>query len=321
LAVYALTLVAMLGLGSLLASLRVGLAEAALWKLERVLPEGNDWFLAHERFSLDHLVLYHDFGDSIRYARTADVLLLGDSKMQFAFPRGVLERVSGETGCSFYNLAFGHAEGAVFARALMEKHDLRPRYAIVSKDDFFRPEASAFAQQVMGTGRWEAWKTVLERNLVGRTRQHSALARLPRWRILDRGPDAFGPDPMIYRSAAWGSWAVRKENVRPRSAQPVPGNRPRSGEISADLLARAVTFQRFLADRGADLVLTQAPFFASDAVAAEALARALGVPFLLPDLPDLVTRDGEHLDDPSAERFATAFLAAFTRMAACPSVR
>lgn len=291
---------------------------AQVWKSTEHPAEPDDWYLAYDNFLIDHYVLYHGVGNAIRHARASEGLLLGNSRMQFAFPRDVLERVFEETGCRFYNLAFGYVERSAFVLRLIEKHDLRPRFVVVNADGlFFRENPSGFGDQVMAASRWQAWKTVYERSLAGAVRHSPPLEWLPRWRI----PFPFiTNDPMlVYRSISYGSWRGPDLSLIPVGNPPEPRVIP--SEVPPDKLASATAFQRALDSRGATLVLSWAPVPGEwdrrdNAIA---LARAIGAPFLSPIVPGLVTRDNDHLNDESAERFATAFFEEFLQWASSSS--
>jgi hypothetical protein len=80
-----------------------------------------------------------------------------------------------------------------------------------------------------------------------------------------------------------------------------------------EVLAIARDFKRALAARGTSLILTHVPSPAnmSQREQAMALAAELQVPFVGPVMDALVTRDGAHLTDESAQRFASRCLADF----------
>jgi hypothetical protein len=149
----------------------------------------EDWYIAYDEFGLDHYILYHGFGESIRYAREADVLLVGNSQVAYGFSKSVLKEGQLTTGLKFYNLGFGYDERSKFALALIEKHDLRPQIVVanallISGASFFNTQASEFGQKVMESSRWEVWKTIWEWSLSWRVRQSALIEWLPNWREL-----------------------------------------------------------------------------------------------------------------------------------------
>jgi hypothetical protein len=66
------------------------------------------------------------------------------------------------------------------------------------------------------------------------------------------------------------------------------------------------------------VVLTLVPYGDTRRAEAEAIANALGIALVEPRLTGLRTVDGSHLDEPSAERWSTAFFeVAGPRIRAC----
>jgi hypothetical protein len=285
----------------------------------RPLSNPQDWYIAVDHGLIDHYVLYHGLGDSIQFAREADVLLIGNSRMSYAFPYTVLESAAQKTGLRFYNLGFGCGERYEFILSLIQKHDLRPQIVIAHEpQNFFSPERgiSVVGKKVMESSRWEAWKTVWEWSLTQRLRRSSLFECLPNWRVISPvEPDNW---VIICRSISLGSWLAYREKQRL-----VPVGTPQvnfsveTDAIKVDprtyLIAQG--FKRALTERGAKLVLTWIPN--ADPTAwidrhkDELLAKSLEVPFISPLVPGLVTRDTSHLDDKSAELFATRFIEDF----------
>lgn len=279
--------------------------------------EKQDWYMAYDAFGLDHYVLYHGLGESIRHTPKADVLIVGNSQVGYGFPKSALEHGKLKTGLSFYNLGFGYAETSKFIIALIEKHDLRPKFVIAnvpSGDGFFKRHASEFGQKVMEASRWEAWKTVFEWSLTWRIRNSGLNERLPNWRAL-QPPGRISVPRFIYcRSISTGSWAAFRERQSPKPVGALPidaaGEAP---TVDNETLSIALEFKRALAARGANLILTQVPSRHHLPQQSEviALAAVLDVPFIGPVVDGLVTRDGGHLNDESADRFGTQLVADF----------
>ncbi|MCP4262241.1 MAG: hypothetical protein GY774_32780 [Planctomycetes bacterium] len=305
------------GLGTLLAR-RFYLGKMVMEDLPPAyaFQDEQDWYVAYDGFGLDHYVLYHGLGESIKHALQADVLFVGNSQVAYGFPKSVLKHGKLETGLTFYNLGFGYDEGSTFVMALIEKHDLRPKFVIANATTgrFFKPRGSEFGQKVMEASRWEAWKTVLEWSLTWRVRNSRLNERLPNWRAL-RPPGRIWVPRFIYcRSISTGSWAAYRERQRPVPVGTLPvdatGKMPK---VDNEALSIALKFKRALATRGTNLILTHVPSPDNLAQRSEviALAAALDVPFVGPVVDGLVTRDGGHLDDESAKRFGDQFIREF----------
>jgi hypothetical protein len=55
-------------------------------------PERKDWYISYDEFGLAHYLLYYGFGESIQYAKEADVLFVGSSHVGFGFPKDVIKQ-------------------------------------------------------------------------------------------------------------------------------------------------------------------------------------------------------------------------------------
>ena len=274
----------------------------------------NDWYVAYDDFNIDHYILYHGLDESICYAREADVLILGSSQVQYAFPKIVLKHFELETGLRFYNLGFGHVETSKYTLALIEKQDLYPRITIVNANWFFMPQASEFGEKVMESSRWEAWKTVWEWKLTWQTRHSRPFELLANWRALRPPFRIWIPRSIVCRSISSGSWLAIREHPRavPIGSPPVSFYMESDG-VDDSTFSIAREFKRELAERGTEMVLTLIPYPAywSQWPQIASLADELEVPFISPIVPGLMTRDGGHLDDESAERFSVQFITEF----------
>jgi hypothetical protein len=279
----------------------------------RPLPDSQEWYLAYDNFHFDHYTLYHGTNESIQYAREADVLLLGNSRMQLAFPHTLLMRAARETGFKFYNLAFGYNETSTFALSLIEKQNLRPRIVVANAGAFFSPWASEFGEKVMKSSRWETWRTVWEQSLASRLRHSSLFEWLPAWWELSPG-DLTVWYMILYRAVPSGSWfAYRERLMHIPIGTPPEAISERPDTVDRQTLSIARDFKRELAERGTYLVLTWIPYPGQwhERRDVAALADILEVPFISPVVAGLFTRDGYHLNDESAERFSAQFLADF----------
>ena len=155
-AAFAVTLAAVVAMGQVAGTQlarRFGLGRMVMEDLPPAyeFPEPDDWYVAYDEFGLDHYILYYGLDESIERARRADVLVVGNSQVGYAFPKNMLSRSDLETGFTFYNLGFGYDERSAFILALIEKHDLRPKFVIanatlVDGDSFFQNDVR-FLQQ------------------------------------------------------------------------------------------------------------------------------------------------------------------------------
>ena len=290
-------------------------------------PE-QQWYLAwgREINHKDHYVLYYDIGVSIDHARRSDVLFLGNSRVLFGLPYGVMSPFFEGVGLRYFNMAFGHGETNVFPMRIIQKHDLRPKIVVVNADRFFTGIPSEFAQSVMPIygGQnphqvsgyydtiprrrrfWEELKANLEvkTSFFVQDRLQAIFPYLiPRDRTLTESP-------LLYRSSVNGSWL---ELNWPSRNLPVRMRKKRH-EISASHIEFARAFQTEMNRRGASLVLMLVQANQASASRAAQLAVALDVPLIAPELDGLTTSDGSHLSRESAKRFASAFLKEFQNL-------
>src|SRR4051812_46469023 len=54
------------------------------------IPKDDSFFIASAGDELSQTVLYHDLGESIRHAREADILVVGDSRAQMGLREDVI---------------------------------------------------------------------------------------------------------------------------------------------------------------------------------------------------------------------------------------
>ncbi len=265
----------------------------------------TSYYVAHDRGGhVDHHALYHAV-DATSHERltTADVLLLGNSRMMFAFDRPVLRSFFPKHGLSYFALGFGHNESNEFPEAIIERFDLRPALVIVNADRFFISDQSAWADRVRDESRFDAWKRFHET-------QVSHAARRMVHRIVPHVPDLAGGQHefITFRSRLDGSWWVANQF----EGRAGPFDSESDGEMP-DVLdeewAAASEFKRMIEARGAHLVLTFVPTPKASRARAIAMAEHLGVPLVAPRVPGLATVDGSHLTRESAAQFTDAFFA------------
>lgn len=231
----------------------------------------------------------------------AQVVLLGNSRAQFAFSTQALSRRFADRGVAAYRLGFGYGEGSPFALEVMARAGARPRLVVVNADPFFTDKLSLPAARL----RDEPWRA-----LVAALRLKAALdlraaicgrVTLPRL--------CAGTRSAVHRVRADGAWAWQdsfRTRGRATAIDATPGPRLDLAPLAAER-ARAFLAELDLPPRC--LVLTAVPNSEVDAAhAATDLAATLGARLALPRLSGLRTIDGSHLDAESAERWSRALL-------------
>src|SRR5687767_7961590 len=98
---------------------------------------------------------------AVERARRADVLVIGDSRAQFGFSTAAVRRYFAERGRTYYLLGMGYSSTSDYARALLQRHQLKPRVLIVNAEPYFtRETASVPAEVIRADARtwWSYWR-------------------------------------------------------------------------------------------------------------------------------------------------------------------
>lgn len=283
---------------------------------DSVIPGESDIYLAYAAVEeIDHYVLYNGFGSALEHARQADVIILGNSRVLFAFDPEVVREVSRQTGIKFYSLGFGYGDMVTFPLEIIKKHDLRPPVVVVNADEFFGVAVSKVAQNVLDDGYWGGFKHVMETNIawsVGR-RLHRVI---PRFNNL--------PELIIYRSSIDGSWLIPDGITPDRYPVSVPDSLELQAiTVNKHLLEQfkatenyrlAAIFKKEMDKRGTKIVFTITPHDRADYTEAVKLSVLLDIPLVLSVPEGLETWDKSHLTKESAERYTRAFFKRFLEL-------
>lgn len=233
--------------------------------------------------------------------RSADVLIMGNSRVMLGLTEPELGAFFRARGLRYYYLGFGYGETASFGEALIRRYDLHPRWVIVNVDGYFRVAMGPRARLVSESTRLQFWQ---ERFEVAAT-----LAILP-W--LHRWYPRLSADheTLLWRSRSTGAWVLRAALPAGTTFTDPAGQSP--VEPSDEVMGTAEAFKRFCDRIGARLILTQAPATTpfDPRGAAERMAQRLGVPFCAPAMEGMQSYDGSHLTPESARVFTQAFFAA-----------
>jgi len=230
------------------------------------------------------------------HAKAADILFVGNSRMQFGFSAPALDRWSAANAFKYYLLGFSHFEKATFIGPLLR--DIKPtaRVYVINLDDFFVDEETAPARDVMRGAdtraryvkkrTWQAFHQVV----------CSTLSFLCGWELT------------FYRRRETGEWQLRgSRGLVPSGVGLVDLPMASPNRVTREAV-RAEQFIRSLGVERSCVILTYVPHKESERATAKALASALGFDLISPEIKGLGTFDGSHLDPESAERFVTIFL-------------
>jgi hypothetical protein len=266
---------------------------------------GPDSYLAYcagEQYGdFDHGAFWLDLEPGIRkLAASADVLFLGNSRMQFAFSSDSVGRWFSAAGVSHYLMGFAYWENYTFEWPLVKQIRPNPKVLIVNLDGFFRSTETPPATTVMH-----------ENDAAGRY-ERKRLWQIAHRQICSRIPGICGSKESFYRSIATGTYTRVGGGTR---TTPVTYDANVDEKMLADYTRRGNEFFSSLPTNRRCVLLTMVPanpLPGSDKTTssgtAKAIANALGLSLIAPELPALTTFDGSHLDRPSAERWSQAFL-------------
>lgn len=252
----------------------------------------------------DHGALWFGLEPSAeRFARDADAVFVGDSRMQIALSSAATESWFAAAGANYYLLGFGYHENYLFEQPLLNK--IRPRASvfIINLDGFFDSAESKPAALVM--------------------RDTGALRRYYSkhfWQLVHRPVCAVaqslcGTAYEIFRSRRTGAYFPVGAEAPSAAVSESP--LVEHSEVSTHA-RRAQEFFERLPVKPPCIILTIVPTVGAKRAFATAVASASGIDLISPSVPGLRTYDGSHLDPDSADRWSRAFLeAAGPRIRSC----
>ena len=243
----------------------------------------------------EHGAFWFDLEPSARdFARNADILFLGNSRLQVAFSTSSTADWFSHASARYYLLGFSYYENALFAEELLGKIRPRATVFIVNVDDFFdkletEPVRSIWhdpqAQDRYQSKRF--WQQI-----------HKSICKT--FVVL------CGDHIATYRSRETGAYDMRT----PRDISPVSYDEGIDQSVVDADTAAAIDFLKRFA-QGKCVILTMVPSVETKIAKANAIANGAGLKLVTPGiLEGLQTKDGYHLNQPSAERWSKAFLEA-----------
>jgi hypothetical protein len=230
------------------------------------------------------------------FAGNADVLFLGNSRLQLAFSTTATADWFSKASARYYLMGFLYYENVVFAEELLRTIRPRARVLVINVDDFFGRSESPPVKTIFHDP--EARQKYEVKRLWQRVHEPvcKTFARL------------CGTKFVIFRSRETG--AYYPEGVAPRKITSVSYDESVSQNVVNSNTAAAIDFLSHFA-RGKCVILTNVPFVETNIGNAKAVAKGVGAKLVTPgSLEGLQTYDGYHLDQPSAERWSKAFFQA-----------
>ncbi len=239
-------------------------------------------------------------------AAAADVLFIGNSRMQFAFSANATSDWFSANRARHFLLGFSHTENVVFTGPLLADLKPRARAYVVNVDRFFDDTVTHPTGQILR-----------DSDVQSRYREKQF------WQSLHRplcgvAPVFCGHRLSFVRHREDGSWKLG--GTGPLTATGIGDGPAIDQEKWSGYAAIAREFVSKLPVAGGCVILTIAPYAETKIDEARAIADSLGIPLLSPRLEGLRTFDASHLDRPSAERWSAAFFdIAGPRLRACLS--
>ncbi len=258
---------------------------------------GPDQYLAYchapQYGDYDHGAFWFGLEPGIRdYVTHAQVLFLGNSRVQFGFSGQTTRDWMAAAPASYFLMGFAYWENYTFERALLQKIRPTARFYVVNMDDFFEEKETEPAKAVMYSN-----------DLLN----HYGAKRLWQWphrQICARIPSACGGNEAFFRSLKTGDY-VRFADKSGRF--PVAYDSSIDHAVVADYVPRARVFFATLPADKRCVLITMVPSSKTKSGTAQAFADALGLTLIAPQLDGLTTFDQSHLDVPSAQRWSKAF--------------
>jgi len=232
---------------------------------------------------------------AIAAATQADVLFLGNSRMQLGFSTQATNEWFSAMPTSYFLLGFSHNGNYRFEAPLLDKLHPQAALYVIDLDLFFEQAETAPAGVVMHD---DAAKPRYQRKRQWQ-RVHQSLC--------GSRPAICGNGAAFSRSRATGAWRV--------GGRGFTGERVTYKDSVEQSVLNAYTSagNDFLSDlpvRRECAILTVVPYVNTEIGTMKAVAAALGTQLVAPQLDGLNTFDGIHLDQPSAQRWSAAFLEA-----------
>lgn len=241
----------------------------------------------------DHGALWFDLEPTAFHAaENARALFIGNSRTVFGFSTQATADWFSSLSESYYLLGFTYFENYTFEAPLLRKLHPKARVYVINIDTFFDQATTAPGAAVMRDGsakshyrekqNWQKIHKVICQNVSTVCGNHEA----------------------IFRSRSTGAWLVS-------------GDRFTSAPVTYDhkidekkLASYTVSGRKFLPTLDTDpgcTILTIVPMVNTEIGTAKAIAAALDLKLVAPEVPGLVTFDHYHLDRGSAQRWSTAF--------------
>lgn len=243
--------------------------------------------------------------EALRSAAEADVLFLGSSRLQFGLSSKVAADWFARRSIHHFLFGFSDTETVVFAGPVLRRLEPRAKAIVINVDRFFDDRISKPTQELLRNNSEAWWKYRAKRAWQSFHRD-----------LCGKAPLLCGSSTVVYRSRTNGAWQMH--GARVNEGLPVFDGPPLQSERWPEFSRIAEGFLSHLPVQRNCVLLTIVPTVETKRAEAEAIASAVGLELVAPQVGGLRTFDGSHLDAVSAERWSSAFLdAAAPRLLNC----
>jgi len=252
---------------------------------------------------IDETVVWFGLEKSVPPAvQAADVLIFGDSRIEFAFSRGNASEWFSAHQLRSYLLAFGGGAESGLAQQLLTKFQIHPAVLVFNADPYFTGELSQHGQAIRDNPDRELNAVLDTQSFIER---YAGYCRYVGW-LCGRTTTAYRAyaDGRVFTYFPERFWFGKAMAAHLPVAKPPPWN-----TASFDIYLQHA--QAILALAGTDrscVVFTIVPNSEQDDGLAKYLARETGGVAIAPQFDGLTTSDGSHLTIESASKWTPAFL-------------
>ena len=236
--------------------------------------------------------------DAVTAAASADVLLLGSSRMQFGFSTAATTEWFSSRALQHYLLGFAYTENTTFVIPLLDRLAPRAKAYVINVDRFFNLEETPPAAEILHGGEMARQEYESKKRV----------QQIHRW-LCGSLPVLCGNQVAFVRRPGDGHWRLHGQGSGDGTLVPALVSDGPDRDVDRWPLFgdRAKAFVSALPVDRRCVFLTLVPYRDTRRAEAASVAAALDLRLIEPLVTDLRTVDGSHLDEPSAERWSAAF--------------
>ncbi len=244
----------------------------------------------------EHGAMYYGYeARAIENMKAADLLIMGSSRVMFAFAPREGSEILSKHGIKHFLLGFGFQQTSEFPLALIKRYRLHPKVVIINADPFFIHEPRGPARGILD-GSFMSW---LEYSA-----KRDGLAMAP---VLCKFVSVACKRqvPTLYREYETGRWNL----LPPDQHKPFTLNTDPVSEANVEATAKvAEEFLTALPTPRECIILTGIPSPEYNPEFATLLAKRLGVKSVNAVVDNMETSDGAHMQETTAIAWQRQFL-------------